>query len=257
MWAYFRSAAIMNILVDFLLLVATNRLFGYPSGWRRSGAAAVFGGAYAAVCMIERFSFLGSMLWRIVFLGLMGWIAFGFYRSSVRRMVIFILLCTAMGGVAQGINAGGTVSGILSAVVIFALCVIGFRDIPGKAKYVPVELTYGEKRISILALQDTGNTLRDPITGRPVLVVEAGVAQKLTGLTPEQLRSPIKALEERAVPGLRLIPYRSVGQNAGMLLALSFRDVRIGKWKGSSLVAFAPEDLCDDGQYQALTGGAA
>lgn len=257
MAVYLNGVALMNFLVDFLLLVGTNCLCGYPPMWRRSGAGALVGGVYGAACMTQGFSFLGSFLWRTVFLGLMGWVAFGYGKSAFRRTVIFILLCMALGGIAQGLNAGGMYSIVLSAAVICGMCMIGFRDIPGRVKFVPVELTYGEKHISLMALHDTGNTLRDPVTGRPVLVVEAEVAEKLTGLTAQQLRYPIKVMEEGKVPGLRLIPYRSVGQSSGMLLALKFSQVRIGKWKGSSLVAFAPEELCSDGRYQALTGGAA
>lgn len=257
MVVYLKGVALTKLLVDLLLLVVTNRLCGYPPMWRRTASAALLGAGYAAACMLQGFAFLGSLLWRTVFLALMGWVAFGFGKSALRRTVIYILLCMALGGVAQGLNAGGIASVFLSALLIGVMCFLGFRDIPGGSRYVPVELTYGETHLSLIALEDTGNTLRDPITGRPVLVVEAGVAQKLTGLTPQQLRSPIRVMEEGSVPGLRLIPYRSVGQSSGMLLALRFPKVRIGKWKGSSLVAFAPEELCSDGRYQALTGGAA
>jgi stage II sporulation protein GA (sporulation sigma-E factor processing peptidase) len=105
----------------------------------------------------------------------------------------------------------------------------------------------------LTALQDTGNTLRDPITGRQVLVVGADVAQKLTGLTVQQLKKPVENVG--LLPGLRLIPYRAVGQEAGLLLALKLPQVKIGTWQGNSLVAFAPEGLSPDGAYQALTGG--
>ena len=41
----------------------------------------------------------------------------------------------------------------------------------------------------------------------------------------------------------------------GRLLAMRLQQVRIGSWKGSCLVAFAPDGLSRDGAYQALTGG--
>ena len=107
----------------------------------------------------------------------------------------------------------------------------------------------------LTALQDTGNSLIDPLTGRSVLVVGADVAKKLLGLTREQLSMPAEAIVSAGVPGLRLIPYRTVGQAGGMLLGLRLQDVKIGHWKGSSLVAFAPEGLSEEGAYQALTGG--
>ena len=33
------------------------------------------------------------------------------------------------------------------------------------------------------------------------------------------------------------------------------KNVKIGNWQGSTLVAFAPESLSAEGAYQALTGG--
>ena len=171
--------------------------------------------------------------------------------------MVFVVLCMALGGIAQGLGGGGGGSLLASAAALSGMCLLGFRDRPGSVSYVPVELSYGGKQMRLTALCDTGNTLFDPVTGRPVLVVGAEVAQQLTGLTLQQLRSPVSSMEQSRLPGLRLVPYRTIGQNSGMLLAMRFSGVRIGNWQGSSLVAFAPEKLSDDGRYQALTGGAA
>lgn len=254
---YLGAVALMNLLVDYLLLLGTNRLCGYPPDLGRSALAAALGGFHSAACLLPGFLFLANTVWRIVALGLMGWIAFGSNKSAIRRTAIFALLCMALGGIAQGIGSGGILSLVVSAAAVFGMCLLGFRDRPGSVRYVPVELSYGDKQMQLTALCDTGNSLRDPITGRPVLVVGAEVAQQLTGLTAQQLRSPVRAVAEAPVPGLRLIPYHTVGQSTGMLLAMRFSGVRIGSWRGSSLVAFAPNSLCNDGQYQALTGGAA
>ena len=255
MIVYLDMVALLNFVVDYLLLLGTNRLCGYPPGWGRSALSAALGGIYGAACMLPDVRFLGNTFWRIVILGLMGWIAFGAERNAMRRTVIFVFLCMSLGGIAQAMSRTGFGSVVASAAAICGMCLLGFRDRPGSVRYVPVELTYEGKQLRLMALCDTGNTLRDPVTGKPVLVVEAKVAQQLTGLTPQQLRSPVNVLTSASIPGLRLIPYRSVGQPAGMLLALRFPEVRIGNWKGSSLVAFAPEGLCNDGRYQALTGG--
>ena len=257
MVVYLDLVALLNFFVDYLLLLGTNRLCGYPPGWGRSAWSAALGGVYGATCMLPQFHFLANTLWRIVVLCLMGWIAFGCNMSAIRRTVIFVLLCMALGGIAQGLGRGGIGSLIASAVALSGMCLLGFRDRPGSVSYVPVELSYGDKRLRLTALCDTGNTLLDPVTGRPILVVGAEVAQQLTGLTLQQLRSPVNSVEQSEIPGLRLVPYRTIGQNSGMLLAMRFSGVRIGNWHGSSLVAFAPERLSEDGRYQALTGGAA
>ena len=249
---YISGVFLLNFLVDFLLLLAADRLCGYSVKLIRIPLAALLGGVYAACCLLPGFYFLGNALWRTVSLGLMSVIAYGLSVSALRRGLVFTILLMALGGVVMGLESGGSWGVICGAVTVCLLCFIGFRGRIGGASYVPVELCYGNKHLRITALQDTGNTLRDPITGRAVLVVSADTALELLGLTRSQLQNPVASLG--ALPGLRLIPYRSIGASS-FLLAMKLKNVKIGTWQGSTLVAFAPEGLSDEGAYQALTGG--
>ena len=252
---YIDLVMLLNFLVDFLLLLGTNRLAGYPPGTGRAALAAAFGGVYSGVCLLPEVRFLGNILWRMVSLGFISVIAFGFNQSAVRRCVLFIILSLALGGIAQGMDRNGFVSLLAGAGFVCLLCVVGFQGRAGAHTYVPVELRYGGKRLRITALRDSGNTLRDPVTGQQVLVVGAEVARQLTGLTRQQLERPVESMG--VIPGLRLIPYRTVGNPGGMLLALRIPETRIGTWKGSAIVAFAPDGIGAGKEYQALTGGAA
>ncbi len=249
---YLDILLILNFLVDFFLLLGTNRLSGYAPGGRRAALGALVGTVYAGACLLPGFSFLGNTLWRTVSLLLMGFVAFGFQRNAVRRCLLFYLLSMALCGVALGFGKGNAWTLIGSAAGVAALCIFGFRGYMGK-HFVPVELSYGGQKISLTALQDTGNSLRDPLTGQPVLVIGPEAANKLTGLTIKQLSDPAGTLT--AIPGLRLVPYRAVGKESGMLLALKMENVKIGSFRGSRMVAFAPEGLGENGEYQALTGG--
>ena len=255
MTVYMDVVVLLNFLVDLLLLLGTNRLCGYPPSWGRAALAAGVGGGYAGLCLLPAVHFLGNALWRTVSLGILSCIAFGISKSAVRRGVVFVLLSMALGGISMGIGNGGFWAVLAAAAGVCILCAVGFREKIGSVCYVPVELSYGGKRVRLTALQDTGNALRDPVTGRQVLVVGADIAWKLVGLTQQQLRAPVQTVTQAQVPGLRLIPYHTVGQPAALLLALRMRDVRIGKWTGSSLVAFAPDGLSREGAYQAVTGG--
>lgn len=255
MTVYLDLVILLNFAVDFLLLLGTNSLCGHPPGWKRSALAAALGSLYGGACLLPGFHFLGNSLWRIVSLLLISGIAFGFCVSGLRRGVVFVLLSMALGGMAMGF--GNTHAAMLLAAAggLFFMCCFGFRGRVGRNCFVPVELRYAGKSLHLTALHDTGNTLRDPVTGRPVLVVGAEIAQQLLGLTPQQLESPVSAVSDRTLPGLRLIPYRAVGQSGGLLLALRLQNVKIGAWTGSSLVAFSPNVLSREGEYQALTGG--
>lgn len=244
----------LNFAVDLLLLLGTNRLAGFASERRRVVGAAALGSVYSGACLLHSFRFLGSILWRIVMLAGMAGIAFGWNRSACRRCGVFVLLSLALGGLAVSIGKGKLVNLLLSAGGMWLLCHIAFGDGAGGREYVQVEITEKETVVSLTALRDSGNTLCDPITGESVLVIGAAAAEKLTGLTAAQLRSPLENVG--CIPGLRLIPYRAVGCSSGMLLAKRFDRVKIGKKQGNVLVAFAPEGLGEGQMYQALTGGA-
>lgn len=256
MAVYLDLVVILNFLVDFLLLLGTNRLAGFPLGAKRCALAALLGAVYAAGCLVPQLRFLGNVLWRTVSLGLMAVIAFGCGKSAAKRGGVFVLLSMALGGIALSFGKGNVLSLVLCAGGVWLLCRVAFGETVGGREYIPVTLTYGDNTVSLTALRDSGNTLRDPITGEQVLVIAGDVARKLTGLTQEDLRSPLETLARRPIPGLRLIPYHSVGNNCGMLLGLRFENVKFGSRTQSAVVAFAPEGLGRGEVYQALTGGA-
>lgn len=252
MVVYLDILLILNFFVDFFLLLGTNRLAGFPPAPGRAAFSAAFGAVYSGACVISGFSFLGNTLWRTVCLAFMGIIAFGFQKNAIRRCVLFYLLSMALGGVALGLEAGGALTLIAAAFGVAGLCIFGFRGKMGKT-FVPVELTYGGKYLRLTALRDTGNSLKDPITGQSVLVIGPEAAETLTGLTRMQLSDPASNIS--AISGLRLVPYRAVGKQGGLMLALRLNNVKIGSWQGSCTVAFAPEGLGGNGEYEALTGG--
>ena len=254
MTVYLDLVILLNFLVDGLLLMGANRLVGYPIGWKRAVWAAAFGGIYAGVCMLPDCRFLGNLLWRLVSLAAMSCIAYGWHPSALRRGAVFVLLSMALGGIALGLGRGGFLPLFLAAGGIALLCSVGIRAPIGAVKYQPVELLWKGQRTKLTALVDTGNTLRDPITGNGVLVAGMNVGLRL-GISREIINDPISGLTAANIPGARLIPYRAVGKPGGMLLMLRLDEVRMGGRVISPMVAFAPEEIGRDGSYQALTGG--
>lgn len=255
MQVYLDAVMLLNFGVDLLLLIATNRIAGYPQAWGRQLLAAGLGALYAGACLLPGFWFLGNVFWRIIFLVLMGMLCFGFRLGAVRRMVLFVFLSMALGGFALGLGQKGFWGIVSSALGICLLCFFGFRGRAGETAYVPVRLSHNGKKMSLLALRDTGNTLCDPVTGESVLVASAEVGKAVLGLTRDQLSSPVETVASGVIPGLRLIPYRTVGQVTGFLLTAKLDSVEIGKRQGTGLVAFSPEKLDEEGTFQALTGG--
>ena len=255
MVVYLDLVMVLNFLVDFLLLLGTNRLSGFPMGsWRCAGGALV-GSVYSGACLLPGFRFLGNLLWRCVSLCLITMMAFGWNTGALKRGGIFLLLSMAMGGIALSVGRGDVGSLVLCGGLCFLLSTVSFGGQVGGREYIPLKISHEGRDASLIALKDTGNTLKDPVTGEPVLIISAEVASRLTGLTQTQLQNPMETLMVPPIPGLRLIPYRSVGNAGGFLLAKRFADVTIGEKKQSALVAFASEGLGKGEIYQALTGG--
>lgn len=248
---YWDLVVILNFFVDFLLLMATGCLSDHVFRPGRQAAAALLGALYSGACLIPGFYFLGAWHWRLLSLAGMTVIAFGVKRQSWYFGALFFVLCMALGGIAECFHTERLPALLLAAGVLWLLCRLTSGSRSG-GEEVPLEITYRGKTVSLWAFRDTGNTLRDPVTGERVLVVGAQTARQLTGLTQLQLQSPMETIG--LFPGLRLIPYHTVG-GSGMLLAMRFSQVKVGSRQQSVLIAFAPEEIHVEGRCTALAGG--
>ena len=247
-WLVFWALAI-RYLVLFMLLMGTNQLCGAGICVARLLVGAVVGVLYGTLCMEQELFFLGNRFWYFVFTILIGLCSFGMTRNSVRPIMIFLLINLIIDGVAT--DKTDILSGILSLVGLGVLYVVGFWQCGGQL--IPVEITLHGRKQRLTAFRDTGHQLRDPLTGKPVLIVGPDVALKLAGLTSCQLKDPVKSLV--LSKGLRLIPYNTIGQAGSLMLAMEVDELRLGRKKYNAIVAFAPENIGENGCYQALAGG--
>ena len=167
-------------------------------------------------------------------------------------MFILLTLCTDMMVRRRETGEAGIALQTALLILLMAYCRHSGKR---SREVVPVQICRNGNCIRVNALVDTGNTLRDPISGQQVLVLSAAAAGRLTGLRPEQIRDPLGTLTDQVIPGLRLIPYRAVGTSGAVMLGMQFEDVRIGHKSRRCIVAFAPEGLEEDGGIQALAGG--
>ena len=254
MAGYAGAVMLLNTLVQSLLLMGAARSCLRFVPWQKILLSGMVGGLYAGVCLLSRFAFLGAVPWHLVVLAVMVMISFGITLDSLRCGAVFILLNMALEGITTRSGRGGPMGYIFAVLIIGVLCFLSFHRKNKGGSCIPVELFYKGKECRLTALWDTGNMLTDPLTGESVLVVDAGTAGDLTGLSIEQLAKPLEAMVSLQIPGLRLIPYKTIGQGGAFLLALRMQ-AKVGDKAGRFLVAFAPETFSAKGKYQALMGG--
>lgn len=280
MVVYLDQVFLLNFVVDYLLLLCSGRLAGEVLCRRRLALGAAIGAGYAGAACLPGLGFLLHPLCKVgagVFTVLAG---YGGSRRLLRLSLVFFAVSAAFGGGilalqllgGPGLTLGnGVVSApldlkvvLLSAAGCYGLITLVFqrtaRHSP-RRELAPAVLTLGKRQVVLTALVDTGNTLTDPVSGRPVLVAEGEKAERLfpegSAPGPEELRDPASALERLRKAGLRcrLLPYQAVGVECGLLLALRLDRVRVGEEDyGPLLVALSPTRLTDGGGYCALIG---
>ncbi len=267
MTVYIDEAFALNALVDYLLLLGAAKLAGEPLYRLRMALAALLGGLYAALAFLPECAFLRHPACQLSSAAAMALLAFGSSKRLLRVSLAFLALAAAFGGgvlALQLLSGGGPVldlkTVLLSAAVCYALVPLAFpRAVRHGGRDLSLaQVSLGGRQCRITALVDTGNTLTDPATGRPVMVCEG---TKVVGLFPAgeapsqaELLDPVTALEGRG-PGWRLLPYRAVGVSCGLLLAVKADRVTVGKEDyGAILVALSPTPVSDGGGYSALIG---
>ena len=280
---YIDALFLLNFVVDYLLLLCAGRLAGEVLHRGRLALGAALAGAYAAAVFLPGMGFLLHPLCKLAAAVLALLIGYGGSRRLLRVTLVFFAVSAAFAG---GILALELLGGrgltlengvfssamdlrliLLSAagcyVVITLLFLRSARHTAARQELVPAVLTLDGRRVALTALVDTGNTLTDPATGRPVMVAEG---EKVAGLFPSgqapdeaDLRDPVAALERLSQAGFlgrcRLLPYQAVGVECGMLLSLRLDGARVGREDyGTLLVALSPNRLSDGGGYSALIG---
>ena len=278
---YVDTLFLLNALVDYLLLLAAARLAGERLRRGRFALGAVLGGLYAVAIFLPGLSFLSHPLCRGASALLMMVISYGGSRRLLRQGILFVALTCAFGGgvVAIGLMGGTGLSlgggvfyspmdfkmVLLSAAVCYLVITLVFRRLGRHTggELARAVLRLEERRVELTALVDTGNTLTDPVSGRGVVVAEGEALRDLFPRDrrpgPADLRDPAGGVERLGTGPwrgrFRLLPYRSVGVDRGLLLAVRADSLEVdGQGRGPVLVALSPTPVSDGGGYRALIG---
>ncbi|SHM07039.1 stage II sporulation protein GA (sporulation sigma-E factor processing peptidase) [Caldanaerovirga acetigignens] len=95
---------------------------------------------------------------------------------------------------------------------------------------VPVTIYIAGEQLKIRALLDTGNDLKDPLSGNPVMIVEYPAVERFL---PEEIRRCLKGdilesvqeleqliLHSSWAKRIKIIPFTSIGKNKGIMMGL-------------------------------------
>jgi len=267
---------LLNLIANYLLLLGVGRITGSLLHRGRIAAGAVLGAMYAVAVFLPGMGWATAWPCKIASGILMVLIAYGGQPGLLRVTILFFAASAALAGMVLGVELlGNTTLTVRNGVfysqvdlrlllVLFVLCYfllsLIFRRMArhSKRELVELEIEVLGKQFRLTALKDSGHTLTDPATNKPVVVADRRCLQSVIPELPD-VDEPVEALKrygELGVKGARLVPYRAVGVDCGMLLALRTDSVRAeGRELGRLLLALSPTPVDDGGGYQALIGG--
>ena len=119
-----------------------------------------------------------------------------------------------------------------------------------------VRLTRRGRVLELRALEDSGNELRDPLSGDTVLVADAAALSPLfddPSLLCLSAPEALAGLEGEQGRGLRLLPCTCVAAERALLLCFRPESIEVdGTARRDLLVAVSPNRLSPEGRYDAI-----
>lgn len=286
MTVYLDVIFIENICMNYIILFATGLINKSKISKIRLILSSLLGSAYAILSYMLLSSDLSNILIKfflsiaMVYLGLKP----ENIRTLLKYLVIFYLTSFAFGGctffllyfirpqdilVRNGILVGAypIKIAILGGVLGFIVINIAFSVVKGKITkkdmFGKIEIFLFENRIDTEVMLDTGNLLKEPITGLPVVIVEKDVLKELIPINIlENMNNIIQGEQENLgeySSRLRVIPYTSLGKDNGMLLGLKVDKVNINFRDDTYsidnvIIGIYSRNLDNSRQYHALIG---
>lgn len=197
---------LINLSMDFLCLTVTGALMHRRVVRWRALVGALLGAAYAVVALLLGWGgfwgFLGDLAAGLVMASVV-FAGKGTRASTLVRGAVILCVCSmVLGGVMTGLYSflnrlelpleaiGEDGAAVWVFVLVSAIAgVVTARGgrllgVAQKTRSVRVELTLFGKSVELCAMVDSGNLLRDPISGKSVIVVELS---KLSGVLPPPL----------------------------------------------------------------------
>ena len=203
---------LVNFAMDFLATVVIARSLGRVR-WRRVALAAALGAVWAALIQLPRLRALRSPLGAAALPFLLAAVAMppDGVRTALETGLALLGGGIFLGGVqlaAQRLFGGAGAAAFLAGALLGALALVAATDMRKKRMVtweVRVFLAAGGGEARFRALVDTGNRLREPFSGLPVLICERGVLADV-------LPAGYDALPPgEAPPGFRQVGYGALG----------------------------------------------
>lgn len=256
MTIYVDIVLLENLCMNYIILFGTAYIIKIKVRHIRIFFASMIGAVYAVLAYSGIFPIYANLITKIVLSICMAYIAFNpkKLKGLIKELIVFYLVSFALGGCAfallyivrpqdifmkNGVYIGtyplkiALLGGITGFIITYVAIKIVKTRITKNEIIYKAKIEIGNQELEINVLLDTGNMLKDPISGDAVIMVEKNMLYKIV---PKELLDNMNKflggefenadnLEYKK--RIRFIPFTSVGKQNGMLLGIKADLVKI------------------------------
>lgn len=261
MVVYADVLVILNLYINYFLIRSAALFLRRPLSARRCILAALTGGLGALIILLPELPFFVIAAEKIALGALIVFIAFGRQKPADFAVctLFFLIVSFAFAGVMMALwtfaapynmvyaNGVCTFDIPLFAIAAFtaaAYCVVRLiRLLSDKrsrsAEISSVIICVNENKATLRGLADTGNSLRDIFSGKPVIICEA---DKLSGIAPQWIYDYFNGTVSEEI---RLIPCKTVSAES-LIPVFRADSITIGGKPTDAVIGVSKNSLGDD-----------
>lgn len=291
MTIYIDVIILENLIMNYIILYAVGLISKVKINYLRILIASLIGAIYAIIEYVSKFDIYSNIILKTILSIILVFIAFNSnnLKDLSKQILLFYLTTFTFGGIATYliyvikpqniIIKNGIYSGIyilkvllIGAILGFVIITIAFKIVKNKMNkkdlFCKIKIYLNQKYITVDAMIDTGNMLKEPISGDSVIIVER---TELYNLIPKEILNNINLIlggdfekipediKTEYISRLKIIPFKSLGRENGMLLGIKAEyieilDNQIENRKENVIIGIYDRSLTKRGEYSALIG---
>lgn len=291
MTIYVDIIIVENLIMNLIILYATSLILKIKVSFFRLLLASLIGAIYAALQYISNMKILSNIIIKTFLSIIIIWVAFHpqNMKKMCKQLLLFYLTTFTFGGVAtyliyvlkpqniiikNGMYVGTYVLKVIfvGAILGTGILLISFKisknKISKKDMICKILIKLNGKEITLNTMVDTGNMLREPITGNPVAVVEKN---SLYDVLPKEILNNTESIlggdfgkipediKQEYIPKLKFIPFSSLGKQNGMLIGIKPEKLKVineemEEERADAIIGIYNKSLTKRGEYNALIG---
>ena len=281
-----------NVLMNYIIIFATSIALKVKHKKCRTLIASCLGAVYTVVMYLNVLPIYSNLIMKLILSIIIVYISFKPMSAKrlLKDVIIFYLVSFVFGGcvfalmyflkpqmaqIRNGVFVGDypLKVALIGGFVAFIILQLSFKIV--KTRFSKKDIIYdvdvfvNKKSIRIKALLDTGNLLKDPITGCPVIVIEhksliSVLPGKVLDNLDKILGGDINELAKdenfkKTISRFRIIPFSSLGKQNGLLLGIKADSINIvldDKIENISnaIIGIYDKSFTNNGSYTAIFG---